>query len=87
MFQAFIPKPTYTKKSEVSEEVLLNAIKQAQIEEARHIYELLEKDISDKAKLSLLELLCYYNDYQPTETEFLEEKWLRQADDKRTFWV
>ncbi|XP_017796576.1 PREDICTED: protein PTCD3 homolog, mitochondrial [Habropoda laboriosa] len=60
--QAFKSFPTYTDESQVSEELLLQVISQCRISEAVHIYKVLKNKVSNEAKQSLLELLCFHND-------------------------
>nr|XP_034179190.1 protein PTCD3 homolog, mitochondrial isoform X1 [Osmia lignaria] len=61
MIKAFKPPIKYTRKDQVSEEILLQAMSEYRLSDAVDIYELLETNVSNKTKQALLELLCFYN--------------------------
>ncbi|KAI4477965.1 hypothetical protein M0804_012445 [Polistes exclamans] len=81
--EEFMPPVEYTKKDQVSEEILLRTISNGRTTEALHIYNLLEENVSTKAKQSLLELLCFTNSKDLMEFTFQEEKWYKFEDDRR----
>lgn len=74
-FQSFAPRSVYTEKSQVSEEILLNNIKNANVDNSTEIYNLLEGNVKMETKLALFELLCFYNSTNPINTELVEERW------------
>nr|XP_033324844.1 protein PTCD3 homolog, mitochondrial [Megalopta genalis]XP_033324845.1 protein PTCD3 homolog, mitochondrial [Megalopta genalis] len=59
--KAFVPQKVCKDKSEASEEALLQAIAETNVSNALNIYDLLDGDVSNAAKQSLLELLCFTN--------------------------
>ncbi|XP_046430960.1 protein PTCD3 homolog, mitochondrial [Neodiprion fabricii] len=76
----FLPRAVYDENSKVTEKTLHDAIRDAQLSDAVTIYRLLKKDgVSLKTKQDLLELLCYYNDEEPTSDQFPEERWFRRS--------
>lgn len=74
-----LPPPSYSTKDEVSEEILLNAILNGQTCEALKIYDLLDQNVSIKAKQSLLELLCFSNSMDLDQFKFQEERWFKMV--------
>ncbi|XP_014253930.1 protein PTCD3 homolog, mitochondrial [Cimex lectularius] len=88
MIEKFSPKPVYNEESNVNEDILKNVINAANVSDAVIIYELLvkkEQEISLPTKLSLLELLCFYNGEDPLSEDWIEERWYRQGTKKREF--
>lgn len=75
----------YTDKATVSEETLKNVIKDGHKSDALAIYQLLEEQVSDDTKQSLLELLCYYNNEDKFPEELMEEKWFRRSEKSPTW--
>ena len=86
LLQAFSPKAVYEKKEEVSEELLLNLIKQGCVEDSYTVYKLLEEDTSVECKQALLELLCYYNSQEQIPDDLLEERWYRNMTKQANQW-
>ncbi|XP_015127821.1 protein PTCD3 homolog, mitochondrial [Diachasma alloeum] len=85
VIEVFLPKAVYTDKAAVSEEILKNVIKNGQTSDAIAIYQLLEEQVSDETKESLLELLCYYNNNEKFPEELSEEKWFRRTETSTTW--
>lgn len=85
--QAFVPPPVYTEESVVTEETLLHEISNCNVSDAITIYDLLKGDITIPTKQALLELLCFYNNSQPSNTDFLEYRWYEMSKhrDKNTW--
>lgn len=75
---------------QVTEEDLKYTIKNALVEDSIKVYELLGgiKNISDELKISLLQLLCFYNEKEADSMEWLEERWFAAAVKERhtTTW-
>ncbi|XP_076631731.1 small ribosomal subunit protein mS39 isoform X2 [Colletes latitarsis] len=78
--QAFMPPVKYTDKSQVSEEMLLDAISQCNVLKSLEIYNLLEENVSNETKQALLELLCYYNKTTYENEHFLQEQWFMKIN-------
>ncbi|XP_066595587.1 small ribosomal subunit protein mS39-like [Prorops nasuta] len=66
---AYQPKPIYSERSQVSEDIFLDAVSKGEVSNAVNIYNLLNGEISVAAKQSFLELLCFYNDYNSNFSE------------------
>ncbi|XP_068978689.1 small ribosomal subunit protein mS39 isoform X2 [Bombus flavifrons] len=80
--EAFIPLPTYTDKSQVSEEILLRVISKHIVPDALHIYKLLDYNVSNDTKQILLELLCFYNNENNSQNNSRLEDWFTAKQDK-----
>lgn len=74
-----LPPLSYSTKDEVSEEILLNAILNGETSEALKIYNLLDQNVSIKAKQSLLELLCFSNSTDLDKFHSQEERWFKMT--------
>ncbi|KAK0076656.1 hypothetical protein PV325_005049 [Microctonus aethiopoides] len=85
IIESYLPKAIYTKKEDVNENILKNAIIDGHVTDALTIYKLLNEEISIETKQSLLELLCYYNNAQPLSEELLEENWYRKVEKNLTW--
>ncbi|EZA52602.1 hypothetical protein DMN91_001724 [Ooceraea biroi] len=87
--EAFVPPPIYTEESKVTEETLLNEISNAHVSNSIMIYDLLKGEVSVSTKLALLELLCFYNNSEPINTELLETRWFQHSEKrvKRNTWI
>ncbi|XP_063221190.1 small ribosomal subunit protein mS39 [Bacillus rossius redtenbacheri] len=84
--QAFYPKPVFDENSDVSEEILLRCIADVCVSDALTVYELLCKkgiDVSEQAKLSLLQLACYHNCEDSLREDLFEERWFKQGTQKK----
>lgn len=82
VIQDFLPKMVFNDLSNVTEEDLKNAIKEVQISDVKLIYKLLKKKnelISKDLEGSVLELLCYYNNEDTLQDDFIEERWFKQS--------
>jgi len=80
--EAFSPRAIYDEKSEVDESTLQKVIAQHLVSDALTIYGLLEEksvELTRETKQSLLELLCYYNNQDSLEEDWIEERWFKQA--------
>ncbi|XP_015182596.1 PREDICTED: protein PTCD3 homolog, mitochondrial [Polistes dominula] len=89
VIEEFMPPIEYKTKDQVSEEILLKTISHGKTTEALHIYNLLEENVSNKAKQNLLELLCFTNSKDLSQFTFQEERWYKFSDDrkKRNTWT
>lgn len=69
----------------MTEEDLIYTINNALLEDAIKVYQLLgaSEGVSDELKLSLLQLLCFYNEKEPIGAEWLEERWFAAATRER----
>lgn len=83
VLQAFVPPPIYTEESKVTEETLLYEISNGHISNSITIHDLLKGEITVPTKQALLELLCFYNNTEQTNNEFLETRWFTISDKKR----
>ncbi|KAL2720511.1 hypothetical protein V1478_010087 [Vespula squamosa] len=83
IIQEFMPSITYTKKEQVSEEILLSTISEGKTSKALEIYKLLEGNVSTKAKQFLLELLCFSNSSNLKQFTFQEELWYMFVDQEK----
>ncbi|XP_066156302.1 small ribosomal subunit protein mS39 [Euwallacea fornicatus] len=80
--ELFFPKLVYTEESEVTEQDLLNVIDKNQVSDAILIYTIFNSkgiEISNEARQSLLEFLCYNNSKDVLEEVFIEERWFKQS--------
>ncbi|XP_078053736.1 small ribosomal subunit protein mS39 isoform X2 [Augochlora pura] len=77
--KAFVPPKVYKDKSEESEETLLQAIADTNISDALNIYKLLDGDVSNSAKQSLLELLCFSNCAEDAFQMISVQRWYLRA--------
>ncbi|CAH2237241.1 jg11211 [Pararge aegeria aegeria] len=79
--EAFAPKPIYNDESKVTEEDLRYTIENALLEDSIKVFELLGgvNNLDDQLKLSLLQLLCFYNEKEPVSMEWVEERWFSAA--------
>ncbi|XP_066247105.1 small ribosomal subunit protein mS39 [Euwallacea similis] len=80
--ESFFPKLVYAKESEVTEQDLLNVIDKNEVSNAILIYNIFMSkgiEISNEARQSLLEFLCYNNSEDVLEEEFIEERWFKQS--------
>ncbi|CAK9824805.1 Protein PTCD3 homolog, mitochondrial [Anthophora retusa] len=82
--EAFKPVK-YIDEQEASEEMLLQAILKYRISEALHIYKLLKTNVSNEAKQSLLELLCFYTDQDTLHMDLYFEKWFIKNKEKKVW--
>ncbi|XP_076241741.1 small ribosomal subunit protein mS39 [Calliopsis andreniformis] len=76
----------YTDKSQVSEEILLQAISEFNASDAMSIYNLLDGDISNGSKQALLELLCFNNGTTNNIKALPHERWFCKYQDKK-IWL
>ncbi|XP_032512042.2 small ribosomal subunit protein mS39 [Danaus plexippus] len=88
--EAFAPKPIYNDESKVTEEDLVYTIKNALLEDAVKVFELLGgvDNVNEELKLYLLQLICLYNEKEPISNEWIEERWFSTAVKERqsTTW-
>lgn len=83
--KAFVPPVTYTEKGQVSEEIFLQAIEEPNVSDALQIYSLLEGNVSNTAKQSFLELLCFCNSQEDAFKMLPHEQWFTKLD-KQLIW-
>lgn len=82
IIEKFLPKMVYDETSDVTEDDLKKVIEDAQISDAKLVYNLMKKNgktVSKETEQSLLELLCYFNDEDTLQEDFIEERWFRQT--------
>ncbi|XP_076651023.1 small ribosomal subunit protein mS39 [Halictus rubicundus] len=84
--KAFVPPVVYKDKSQVSEEIFLKAVAETNISEALDIYKLLEGDVSNKAKQSFLELLCFCNSREGIFQLLPNERWFNKPE-AQLIWI
>lgn len=70
---------------QVTEEDLKYTIENALLEDALTVFRLLGgvDAVNDELKLSLLQLLCFYNEKDPISMDWLEERWFAAATQNR----
>ncbi|XP_014484902.1 PREDICTED: protein PTCD3 homolog, mitochondrial [Dinoponera quadriceps] len=86
--KAFIPPPVYTENSAVTEETLLYEISNGNVPDSVTIYDLLKGDVTVPTKQAFLELLCFYNNSEPTSTDFLETRWYQYTNKRnKNTWI
>lgn len=81
VIEKFLPKIVFDEKSDVTEEDLKKVIEDIQISDAQFVYSLLKKQgktISKETEQSLLELICYFNNEETLQEDFIEERWFRK---------
>ncbi|CAH0721551.1 unnamed protein product, partial [Brenthis ino] len=83
--EIFAPKPIYNDESKVTEEDLKYTIENALIEDSIKVFELLggADNVNNDLKMSLLQLLCFYNEKEPIAMEWVEERWFAGATKER----
>lgn len=82
-----MPKAVYKDKEQVSEELLMNVIKQGGVNDALTIYKLIEGDVSTECKQALFEILCYHNNEEQLADDLIEERWFRvAATQQKVLW-
>lgn len=82
VIEQFLPQMVYDDQSNVTEDDLKKVINNAQVSDASLIYNLLKKKgiaISKETEESILELLCYFNNEDTLQEEFIEERWFKQS--------
>lgn len=86
--QAFIPPPVYTEDSKVTEETLLYEISNGNVSDSITIYDLLKGKVTVPTKQAFLELLCFYNNSEPTNTDLLETRWYMYSKNRNSnIWM
>ncbi|EFN82763.1 Protein PTCD3-like protein, mitochondrial [Harpegnathos saltator] len=84
----FVPSPIYTENSTVTEETLLYEISNGNVPDSITIYDLLKGNITVPTKQALLELLCFYNNSEPINSDFLETRWFQLTrNHKKNIWI
>ncbi|KAM7346077.1 small ribosomal subunit protein mS39 [Cochliomyia hominivorax] len=81
---AFAPKMVFTEESEVSAQTLDQLIKQSEIKDAVFVYNIMKQkglELSAEQKQSLLELIAFYNNEEPSTEEYYEERWFKQNNE------
>ncbi|XP_022160312.1 protein PTCD3 homolog, mitochondrial [Myzus persicae] len=84
--EKFCPKVVYDENSELHENELKLIIEKAIVSDAITVYNLLRKkdiEISSDTQQSLLELVCFYNNQDDLEEDWIEERWYTQANKDR----
>lgn len=82
VIEKFLPKMVFDEKSDVTEEDLKKVVENAQISDAIFVYNLLKKkgiSVSKETEQSVLELVCYFNNADTLQEDFIEERWFRQS--------
>ncbi|KAM0730873.1 Small ribosomal subunit protein mS39 [Formica fusca] len=86
--KAFVPPPIYTEESKVTEETLLYEISNGHVSNSILIYNLLQGELTVPTKQALLELLCFYNHSEATNTELLESHWFQLSEKRiKNTWI
>lgn len=82
---AYAPKPIYNDESKVTIEDLKHTINNGLVEDSIKVYQLLggSENISEELKLSLLQLLCFYNEKEPESLEWTEERWFAAVNKEK----
>ncbi|XP_060867509.1 small ribosomal subunit protein mS39 [Metopolophium dirhodum] len=84
--EKFFPKVVYDENYDLDENELKIIIKKAIVSDAIAVYDLLKKkdiEISSDTQQSLLELVCFYNNQDDLEEDWIEERWYTQANKNR----
>ncbi|XP_023243642.1 protein PTCD3 homolog, mitochondrial-like, partial [Centruroides sculpturatus] len=87
VIEAFIAPEKITEDTEVTEIMLINCIKQYEVNNSITIYNNLKTkgiEISQESEQLLLELLCFFNGQEPPPEEYLESQWLQRKGDSET---
>jgi len=82
---AFSYPDTFSTETQVNENDLKNCIGCRQVANAIQVYENCKKlkvEISQQVLQSFLELVCFYNNQEGPDAEYLEQTWFRQRDDR-----
>lgn len=72
----------FDEKSEVQEKDLHDLIKNVEVSDATFVYNLMKNnsiEISYDTKMSLLQLICYYNHEETLHEDWIEERWFQQS--------
>ncbi|XP_050449484.1 protein PTCD3 homolog, mitochondrial [Cataglyphis hispanica] len=86
--KAFVSPPIYTEESKVTEETLLYEISNGHVSNSVLIYNLLQGEVTIPTKQALLELLCFYNHNEATNTELLESRWFQIGEKRiKNTWI
>ncbi|XP_030371192.1 protein PTCD3 homolog, mitochondrial [Scaptodrosophila lebanonensis] len=84
--EKFAPNVIYNENSEVDASTLEQLIAQGELSDAVLVYNVMEEkgmEISESLKQSLLELVCFYNNQEPLEEEYIEERWFMENSRRR----
>ncbi|KAL4130829.1 hypothetical protein QTP88_008208 [Uroleucon formosanum] len=84
--EKFYPKVVYDENCDLDENELKIIIEKAIVSDAIAVYNLLKKkniEISSDTQQSLLELVCFYNNQDNLEEDWIEERWYTQANNNR----
>ncbi|XP_067127711.1 small ribosomal subunit protein mS39 [Centruroides vittatus] len=87
VIEAFIAPEKITEDTEVTEIMLINCIKQYEVNNSITVYNNLKRkgiEVSQESEQLLLELLCFYNGQEPPPEEYLESQWLQRKGDSET---
>ncbi|CAI6343787.1 unnamed protein product [Macrosiphum euphorbiae] len=84
--EKFCPKVVYDESYDLDENELKTIIEKGIVSDAIAVYNLLKKkdiEISSDTQQSLLELVCFYNNQDDLEEDWIEERWYTQANKNR----
>ncbi|XP_054713008.1 protein PTCD3 homolog, mitochondrial-like [Uloborus diversus] len=87
--KAFDPPVVYTEEDELSPEILYECVLNLDVKNCIFIYTELKKRgvlINQETKQNLLELLCFYNNLQPVEEDYYEERYFQNATNEASRW-
>ncbi|RZF47261.1 hypothetical protein LSTR_LSTR004970 [Laodelphax striatellus] len=80
--EVFYPKNVYTEESEVDLEDLKSSIDNLEVADSILVYNLLKQknvDLPREILQDLLELICFYNETDKFEEQWIEERWYKQG--------
>lgn len=80
--EKFYPKVVYDDSYELDENDLKIIIEKSHVSDAITVYNLIKKknkEISSDTQQSLLELVCFYNNQDDLDEDWIEERWYTQA--------
>ncbi|XP_025209053.1 protein PTCD3 homolog, mitochondrial [Melanaphis sacchari] len=84
--EKFYPKVIYDENCELDENELKKIIEKSFVSDAITVHNLLIKkgiEISSDTQQSLLELVCFYNNQDDLEEDWIEERWYTQTNKDR----
>ncbi|XP_025415928.1 protein PTCD3 homolog, mitochondrial isoform X2 [Sipha flava] len=84
--EKFYPKVFYDESHELDENELKKVIEKGVVSDAITVYNLLSKngiEISSDTQQALLELVCFYNNQDDIEEDWIEERWYTQVNKER----
>ncbi|XP_063853262.1 small ribosomal subunit protein mS39-like [Scylla paramamosain] len=80
--ESFQPKQQYQEGEQVGVDTLVGVVARGEVANAVTVYHLCKNQgvaLPDELLQDLLELLCFYNEEEQVDVEWVEERWYRQA--------